>query len=166
MSKEEKHLNDPNPDPIARQERINEVWERRRRGESFALIAEEMSMSSSTAHKLFKEGLFQQAPQGAEEERVLAIQQLDELYYQSMKALDDIVDPLEKLKALAMLNTILKSRRELMGLDAPTKFQGVVHNVDARELELAALIREMEAKDAATEAAVRAGRTPTRRRTR
>ncbi len=98
-----KHQNHPQPNPVVRHERILEVWKYKRAGRSYAWIAETMGISASTAHKYLKEGLMIQAPQAAEEERIIAIQQLDELYAEGRETLDALSDPLDRLKALQML---------------------------------------------------------------
>jgi len=137
-------INHPNPDPVERAEQIRLVWEMRRDGATFPLIAEKLNCSTSTAHKLFKEGLRMNAPPGAEEERILAVQQLDELYHQGIEALRQIIDPVDKLKALVVLDRLLKSRRELLGLDAPTKFQGHVAALTEHDLEIREMIQAFQ----------------------
>lgn len=159
-------MNHPRPPQHERVERINLVWKYRREHKTFPWISETMGISVSTAHKYFKEGYRMKAPPGAEEDRVLAIEHLDEMLADAKEAYNELVEPLEKLKALEVMNKLLKSKRDLLGLDAPTKFQGVVHNVDAQELELAQMIERMKAQDAERAAELRAGAAPRTRRRR
>jgi methylphosphotriester-DNA--protein-cysteine methyltransferase len=137
------HPNHPHPDMVERSEQMREVWDRRRENETFTEIAEAMGISRSTAHKLFKEGLKLQMPQAAEEERLLQIQQQEELIAEAFRTLKRITDPVDRLKALLAINTLYKSRRDLMGLDAPTKFQGTMTHTTPVDQELQTLAEEL-----------------------
>lgn len=138
------HPNDPNPDPIERSEDMQRVWELRRNRHTFAEIAKIMRMSPSTVHKLFKEGLKLQMPQAAEEDRLLAIQQIDEMLSQARDVFDAALDNTEKLKALMLQDRLLKSKRELMGLDAAVKFQGTVTHQTQLDQEVQELARQLQ----------------------
>lgn len=138
------HPNHPNPDPIEQSENWRRVWELRRERKTFTEIAEEMGISRSTAHKYFKEGLKLQMPQAAEEERILAIQQLEEQMADAKKATDRLAhDPEKMLKGIELQVKIGKQIRELMGLDAPTKFQGSVKHTTPVDEELQTLADEL-----------------------
>lgn len=148
-------INHPHPDPVERAEQINQIWEYKRAGRSYKWIGETMGMSSSTAHKLFKEGLMMQAPPAAEEERILAVQQMEVLFEIGMDQIKLILDPLDKIKALVHLDKLVKSRRELLGLDAAIKFQGMIHEVTQQDLEIQGMIDMFKSQEAERAAAQR-----------
>jgi hypothetical protein len=131
-----------------RLDKINKVWEYRRAGKTFDWIAEEMEFCQKTARNLFKEGLQLQAPPGAEEERILAVQQNEEQYAQAADLYNDTTDVTERVRILSVMDKLLKSRRELLGIDAPTKFQQVPGNggLTQRELELAKIVKDLKEK--------------------
>lgn len=138
------HPNHPNPDPVDLAPLWREVWDRRRNRETYTEIAEAMGISRSTAHKYFKEGLKLQMPQAAEEERILSIQLLEEQLAEAKKATDRLAkDPEKMLKGIELQVKIGKQIRELMGLDAPTKFQGSVTHTTPIDSELQELADEL-----------------------
>lgn len=103
---------------------INKIWEYRRENVPFDVIAEELGISSSTARKYFKEGYQMNAPPGAAEERILLVQQLEQLLYRAQQMLDGSVnDPDKAVKLLNVMSKLLKDKRELLGLDAAKKFE-------------------------------------------
>jgi hypothetical protein len=63
------------------------------------------------------------------------------------------------LAALREARATLESFRRMMGLDQPVKVDATVHQVTQQDIELAELVREAQAKNAVTEAAIR-GETP------
>lgn len=136
------------------------VWQMRRDGRTYEYIAEAEGISKSTAHKRFKEALLARIPYAAEEERQLEVERLDSMLEQLTELL-----PLDPIAVVPVMLRVSKRRAELMGLDAPTKFQGTMR-VSEPSLELADVLRDLEAANAETEARVQRGETVSRRRRR
>lgn len=135
------------------------VWQMRKDGRTYEYIAEAEGISKSTAHKRFKEALLARIPYAAEEERALEAERYDAW----LERLTEELAHGDPTVIIPVLLRVSKRRAELLGLDAPTKFQGTVR-VSEPSLELADVLRDLEAANAEAEAEVRAGRVPTRRR--
>lgn len=69
----------------------------------------------------------------------------------------DVLDDGPKLQAIDRLLRIQERRAKLLGLDTPVRADVTVHQVDPTDIALAEMLREAEAKNAATEARLKDG---------
>lgn len=115
-----------------RAERRKVVWELRRAGKSFREIAEMVKAPTMTVYDDYKWNLLDRkaTPEDAEEQRQLELARYDRY----LAALEVRIDgpPCEvcgagtiDVKAIDAATKVSKARRELKGLDAPTKTQEV-----------------------------------------
>lgn len=146
----------------------------RGQGLTYQQIAEKLGMGSRTrAHEAVKRCLAETLGPPAEELRTLEAERLDDLTRKAYEILtaDHIViqhgkivrdedgnpvrdhDPV--LKAIDRILRVSAERRKLLGLDVPVRADVTVHQVDVTELALMEIIREAQAKNAQTEAAIK-----------
>lgn len=147
------------PDPVQRSEDINFVWKHTRRGKSQAWIAGQLGCSQPTVSRLLKEGRLLHAPPGVEEERIVALARNQELYQLVMDEIEGGVDSSTLAKLVAVADSLEKSRRKLLGIDAPRRVDLTTHEVDPADVELAEIIREQQARRADEEGKIRGHRT-------
>lgn len=69
-----------------------------------------------------------------------------------------ILDPGPKLAAIRELRNIRESYRKLYGLDRPAKLDATITEVGQQDVEFDEAMEKMRAKNAATQAMIRAGR--------
>ncbi len=146
----------------------------RAQGLSYAQIAEQMGMSGrSKAYEAVARCLNDTLKPPADELRILEAERLDDLTRKAYEVLtaDHIVtqhgkivrgedgEPVQDhepvLKAIDRLLRLSDARRRLLGLDVPVRADVTVHQVDVTELALMEIIREAQAKNAQTEAAIK-----------
>lgn len=68
---------------------------------------------------------------------------------------EDVIDDGPKLQAIDRLLKIQARRAALLGLDTPVRADVTIHQVDPMDTALAEILREAQAKNAATEAKLR-----------
>jgi phage terminase small subunit len=128
------------------------AWELRISGKSIRGIAGELEVSASQVFKDLEAHAkeIKQAP--AEELRKLELQRLDMLV-EKLWSRAETGDP----QAVGAFLKVMERRAKYLGLDAPTKVEATVHQVDAQDTALAELINEHKAKVAAEAQALRDG---------
>ncbi len=139
-----KSPNHPIADPVERSEWIEKVWAMKRNNETYDTISEELGISRATAYKYFKEGLLMHAPPGAEEERIMLVQQLEQLLYVAQKIMDGTNDDETKLKAMDRVMKLYKVKRDLLGLDADKKFKVKHEHTTPMDEEIEELMGEFD----------------------
>jgi hypothetical protein len=155
---EDAHPNHPKPDPAIRQPKINQVALYKAQGKSFAWIAEKMEISSATAWGYYQEYCKDQGAPEAKAVRNLALEQYEELIQKAWAVMDEAFEPADKLKAIAVLDKLLKSVRELFGTDAAIKYQEVRAEDNGHDRpDIADIVEEGQEIDRENAARVRRG---------
>lgn len=144
------HPNDPHPDIFEHAENILRAWDLKAAGKSYKQVAEELGCSISTAHKYVQEAFKSQMPPSAEHERLLMVQQYDNHIGDILAQVDNGVDPDQYAKLMNTLEKYLHSKRQLLGLDAPTKFQGTIGVAAQADLDIQLMIDRFHAEEART----------------
>ena len=146
----------------------------RAQGLNYQQIADKLGMASrGKAHDAVQRCLKETLGPPAEELRTLEAERLDELTRKAYEVLttehiviqhgkivrDEDGNPVKDhdpvLKAIDRLLRVSAERRKLLGLDVPVRADVTVHQVDVTELALMEIIREAQAKNAQTEAAIK-----------
>lgn len=124
-------------------------------GQSFRAIAEATGIPLATVHARVEAAIALDVNPKAEQLRAIECERLD-LYLARLKVRIDKGDTAAIQTALR----ISERRSKLLGLDMPQCFEASIssHEVTQQDIELAELIREAQAKNAATEAALLADR--------
>ena len=118
-----KSRNHPVPDPVERMEYVRQVWDMRRDHVPYNEICEKLDIGRATAHKYFKLALGLAAPRVTDEERELAIEQIEAHLHKANQLYAQTTDIDIRLKILMTMDRLLKSKRDLMGLDSAKKFE-------------------------------------------
>jgi hypothetical protein len=124
-------------------------------GLSFRAIAEVTGIPLATVHERITAAITADVSPKADELRVLECARLDAYLARLQPKIVEGDD-----RAINTAVRISESRRKLLGLDMPTRIEASVlsHEVTPQDIELQELLREAKAKNAVTEAAIRAGR--------
>lgn len=110
----------PNPKrcPAAEMMVTEQMWriiDFKRRGKTVPWIAEQEGIGVATVQKLFKKGIREMAPPGAQEELSVLALQLEQMYSEIMDDLGSTTDPVEKAKLYSAAIANIKERRALYG---------------------------------------------------
>jgi hypothetical protein len=146
----------------------------RAQGLNYQQIADRLNLGSrGKAHDAVQRCLRDTLTPPADELRILEAERLDDLTRKAYEVLaaDHIVtqhgkivrdedgEPVKDheltLKAIDRILRLSDARRRLLGLDVPVRADVTVHQVDVTELALMEIIREAQAKNAQTEAAIK-----------
>lgn len=118
-------------------------------GKTYAEIATELGIGVATAHRRVQVACERLISPQVETYRKMQDVDLDYARDQAMKILRTADDPDVRLRAIDRLVRVNERRAKLHGLDAPEKVDATVHAVTQQDLELAELLREEAAKEAA-----------------
>lgn len=148
--------------------------ELRAQGLSYQQIADRLNLGGrGKAHDAVQRCLRDTLTPPADELRILEAERLDDLTRKAYEVLaaDHIVtqhgkivrgddgEPVQDhepvLKAIDRLLRLSDARRKLLGLDVPVRADITVHQVDTADLALMEIIREAQARNAQTEAAIK-----------
>lgn len=125
-------------------ERRIRAWELALQGKSYRVIGEALGVAPMTAFRDVEAHAREIQQPVAEQVRKQEVARLDAL-------LDNLWPRVEQGddKAVANVLRVMDRRAKLLGLDAPAKQDITVQQVDPKDIELAELIREAQAKAAA-----------------
>jgi hypothetical protein len=143
-------------------------------GKTFRAIADELGMPQSRVERRINEYIRENVGPLADELREIESRRLDDLTLRAYGVLtgshplvqngrivyhDDkpVQDTRPVLGAIDRLIRIQERRARLLGLDQPTQVSATVHEIGMDDIELAALIREAKARQAADEERLRTG---------
>jgi len=175
MSRTHKATTKHNAEQVA--EQAHRAYELRLQGRSFRAIAADMGLSVSTVHDRVNDYAAGRLDPLADQYRQVELDRLDGLAVKAYEVLardhvvaqqgrivrDDEGKPLlddgPVLQAIDRLVKISERRAKLLGLDAAVKVDAQVHQVDPADIELAQMVSEAKAKQAAEEARLK-GETP------
>lgn len=151
-------------------EQAHRAYQLRLKGWSFRAIAGDMGISVSTVHDRVHIYVSEHVDPLAAQFRQVELDRLDDLAVKAYEVLgrnhvvaqqgkivrDDegtpLLDDAPTLAAIDRLVKISERRAKLLGLDAAVKVDAQVHQVDPADIELAQMINEAKAKQAAEEA--------------
>lgn len=133
----------------------SECLQLRLEGKSFRAIAAATGLSTATVFNRVEDAIALEINPKAEQLRAIESERLD-LYLDRLKVRIDKGDT----HAIQTAIRISERRSKLLGLDMPQRIEANVssHEVTPQDLELQELIREAKAKNAITEAEIRADR--------
>lgn len=135
---------------------VREILDKRIRGYTLRVLAEEYGLSPSTVSRWCGESV--QATKRKAEDllalRVEAAQHLEAARRAAWKIHEEAALHKTRLDALGKVETITGAHARLMGLNAPVRVDLQVTELTAAEQELQEMINEAKAKTAADEAAV------------
>lgn len=103
------------PAQVARNEQAYRIVQHKRGGKTYPWIAEAEGIGVATAVKLFKVGIKNMAPPGAQEELQVLALQLEQMYSEIMDDLGSTTDASEKARLYAAAVSNIKERRALYG---------------------------------------------------
>lgn len=126
------------PDPVQKMEMMQIIWERRKEFVTYAEIGEELGISGKTAWKYFHEYELFLVPPQVEQERLMHVQQMEEMIARAHRLLKRAPDVETELKILAELRAWMKDYRRFMGMEGA---KNVKHTV---QTEFDASMKELE----------------------
>lgn len=140
----------PNSAELA--DRRERVYAMRLTGKSLSYIAQAEGVSKTTVFNDIEAVIKAKTEVPAQQVREMELDRLDLL-------LDKLMPRVEQgdVQAIQTALKVMDRRAKFLGLDAPTKQDLTVHQVDPMETELGELMREAQARQALEEQALREG---------
>lgn len=130
-------------------ERKRLILQRRRDRVGFREIAEELGISPTRVVQLFKKALLEIPAPEAAELRHEEAELIDQAVASLLRLTETASKDSDRIAAWGQVARFMDRRAKLFGLDAPAKQDITVQQVDPKDIELAELIREAQAKAAA-----------------
>jgi hypothetical protein len=133
------------PDKEKREWYEDEIWKRKVTQElPFSIIAEELGISQSTAHKYFRSAQKRHRPPSIEAERELMLRQIDERMYRVRQMEDGSNDEAVKAAAHELWLRYARRKADILGMDADKKFS-IKHTVQSEfDAETEALMEQFD----------------------
>ncbi len=123
-----KSQHNPRPDPVQKMEMMEYIWERKRAWATDAEIAEELKISKKTVWKYFHEYELFLVPPSVEQERLLHIQQIQQMMAELGQAASRYKEPETWLKIMAELRALMKDYRRFMDMEGPKRHAHTVQS--------------------------------------
>lgn len=140
----------PNPAKVADEQ--HQCLDLKRKGMSVRAIADELKMSSSTVQARLKAAYAELVLPLAEEVRKLDLERIDAYLVRLEDRLEQGEDP---IRVVPIALKALERRAKLTGADAPIQVDATVTETTQQDLELAEMLREAKAAQAADESRLR-----------
>jgi hypothetical protein len=123
-----KSQHNPRPDPVQKMEMMQIIWERKREWATDAEIAEELGISKKTVWKYFHEYELFLVPPSVEQERLLHIQQIQDMMAELGQMKARYKEPEVLLKIMAELRALMKDYRRFMDMEGPKRHAHTVQS--------------------------------------
>lgn len=132
----------PIPDPVENMELMERIWDLKSQFWTFREIAEEVGLAHKTVQKYFHRYELFRVPVNVEQERLMHLQQLEEMIARAHRLLKRAPDVETELKILAEIRAWMKDQRHFLGLNSETKLR--VKNVNTTEMDenISGLLKE------------------------
>lgn len=138
-----KSINDPTPDPVQKMEMMQEIWARKADLESFEQIGKALGISASTAWKYFHEYELYLVPPSVEQDRLMAMNQLEKRIAEAAKMQRLCGNDVELwLKVSEHIRKLLGDYRRLQGLDAAKKHEHKVKQTTQMDSDIEGLLEQ------------------------
>ena len=123
-----KNQHHPRPDPVQKMEMMQHIWERKREWATDAQIAEELGISKKTVWKYFHEYELFLVPPNVEQERLLHIQQIQDMMAELGQMKERYKEPETLLKIMAEMRALMKDYRRFMDMEGPKRHAHTVQS--------------------------------------
>jgi transcriptional regulator with XRE-family HTH domain len=150
-----KNHHNPRPDPVQKFEMMEEIWERKRKHQTFEQIGKAMGISATTAWSYFYEYKNHRIPPSVEQDRLMALEHLQaelERYSKIRELLVAQNDVELQLKIGEHMRRLLADYRKAQGLDAAKKYEITGRVTTPVDEELADLAAQFDVDMAESEA--------------
>jgi len=159
-----KNQHNPIPDPVQKMEMMQQIWAMKKEWMTFDEIGESLGISGKTAWKYFHEYELFLVPPSVEQERLLHIEQMNEMLAELGRMKRRYKEPDMQLKILAEMRALMKDFRRFMDMEGPKRHAHTVQTeFDAAMNELQdefADFRDRAETEATKEREQRKGRFP------